>query len=58
MRPPGEHDPGEPHPRANAGEHHVGGCLEQEIAEEEQAGAKAIGGFGHAERVDHLQLGI
>ena len=45
-------------PRADARQDEVARHLEQEIADEEQRGAEAVGGFAEAEIADHLQLGV
>ncbi len=42
-QPPGEHDAGQPQPCADLLQQHVRGHFEQRVANEEQAGAKAIG---------------
>ncbi len=57
-QPPGEHDPREPDSRPDPLQEDVGGHLEQEIAQEEQGGAEAVGGLAEAERAHHLQLGV
>ena len=54
---PGDHDPCEPAPCAEAIEHQVAGDLEQEIANEEQACAKAVGRITDADVGAHVQLG-
>jgi hypothetical protein len=55
---PGQHDPGEPAPRADPFQNDVAGHFEEEIADEEQRCAKSIGIFAESEITDHLQLGI
>ena len=52
------HDPGEPEPCADALEDDVARHLEDEVADEEQRGAEAVGGLAEAEVADHLQLGV
>ena len=54
---PGEHDAGDPPTRAEAFQEKIGRHLEQEIAEEEDAGAKAIGGGRDVQILPHGQCG-
>ena len=54
---PGDHDPGKPAPGAETLEHQVAGDFHQEIANEKQPGAQAIGGIANADIRAHVQLG-
>ena len=54
---PEQHDEHDPAPRAQPGEHHVGGHLEQHVAPEERARAEAVGRGAHAQRLVHGQRG-
>ncbi|MNS78099.1 hypothetical protein D3C72_1117010 [compost metagenome] len=55
---PGNQNAGEPFAGAETVEEKVARHLEEEIADEEQRSAKAVGIFAEAQRIDHLQLGI
>ena len=54
---PGDHHHRDPAPRAEAVERQVAGQAAEHIADEEDAGAKAIDGFAEFQCVEHLQLG-
>ncbi|MNE03021.1 hypothetical protein D3C80_955100 [compost metagenome] len=54
---PGDHDPREPAPCAEAVEHQVAGDFQQEVADEEQPGAKTVGGIAQADVCAHVQFG-
>ncbi len=45
-QPPHDHDPGDPQPRADAAHQQVAGHLEEEVADEEDPRADAVGGVG------------
>jgi len=54
---PGDHDAGDPHPRADLVHDDVAWDFKEKIADEENACADAVGGFRKAEFTRHLQLG-
>jgi hypothetical protein len=53
---PADHDPRDPLARAEPMQQQVARHLEQEIPDEEDAGAQAVDRFAEAEIVEHLQL--
>ena len=55
---PGNQNTGKPFAGAETVEEQVARHFEDEVTDEEQRSAKAIGIFAEAQRVDHLQLGI
>ncbi len=56
-QPPGDHDAGDPHPRANPVKNEVARHLEQKIAEKKDARAEPVHRIGKPEVALHLQLG-
>ena len=54
---PGDHDAGKPASRAEALKHQVAGDFHQEVTDEEQARAQAIGGVANADVGPHVQFG-
>ena len=52
---PADHDAGDPAPRSDAREDQVAGDFEKRVAEEENAGAEAVGHVRESERGVHLQ---
>ena len=54
---PAQHDAGDPEPRAEPVQGEVGGHFQQEVGDEEQPRAEAVGRLRQAERRVHLQLG-
>ena len=54
---PGDHDAGDPDARADLFQEDVRWHFEDEISDEEQAGAEAEGGLAQAERLVHVELG-
>ena len=54
---PADHDPGNPDPRPDLLEDHIAGDLEQEVADEEDAGAEAVDRIAEVEVDSHPQLG-
>src|SRR6185312_4750211 len=55
--PPGDHDAGNPNPRANPFQKEVRRHLKQKIGNEEKSGAQSEGGLAEAKRLVHMQLG-
>jgi len=53
---PRDHDPRDPHSRAHLVKDHIARNLKEEIADEENARAKAINRIAQAEVARHLQL--
>jgi len=56
-QPPSQHDPRDPAPGTKLVERDVAGHFEDQVPNEEQRRAQAIGRFGHAQTAQHLQLG-
>src|SRR5882724_6990375 len=54
--PPGDHDAGDPNPRANPLEKDVGRHLKQEISDEKQPGAQSKGRLAETKRLVHMKL--
>ena len=56
-QPPGQHDPGNPHAGADAGQHQVAGHFEQRVGHEEDARAQAVDRGAEAEVAVHVEGG-
>src|SRR5712664_2703162 len=54
--PPGDHDAGDPKPRANSLEKDVGRHLKQEIGDEKQPGTQSKGRLAETKRLVHMKL--
>ncbi|MOA25544.1 hypothetical protein D3C78_1462750 [compost metagenome] len=52
---PGEHDAGQPDTCADFLQQHVGGHLEQRVADEEQACAQSVGGSADTQVMFHVR---
>ncbi|MNQ80985.1 hypothetical protein D3C85_959840 [compost metagenome] len=54
---PGDHDAGDPQLGADLLQHQVARHFEEDVADEEQAGSKAVGRLAELQVFEHLQLG-